>query len=143
MEKREDGDLHVKSVVSDTQLGGTDMDDRPKHFPYVNKGSLYFSGNFLGPSTKICVNNLSIVAFTSIVFAEPVFKDPNLRPELITEGLSSPTSMAFIDKDNILVLEKNTGEVRLVSHGILQQDPILKLEVDTTMLTCCRGLLGI
>ena len=27
MEKREDGDLQVKSVASDTQLGGTDMDN--------------------------------------------------------------------------------------------------------------------
>jgi aldose sugar dehydrogenase len=74
--------------------------------------------------------------------AEPVFKDPNLRAELVAGGLSSPTSMAFIDDNNILVLEKNSGQVRLVSNGILQQDPILELDVDTTTLTCCRGLLG-
>jgi glucose/arabinose dehydrogenase len=72
-----------------------------------------------------------------------VFKDPNLRAERVTDGLSSPTSMAFISEDRILVLEKNTGYVRLVSNGILQQDPILELDVDTTTLTCCRGLLGI
>ncbi|HZD34810.1 MAG TPA: hypothetical protein VE130_06360, partial [Nitrososphaeraceae archaeon] len=104
------------------------------------KDNAYFIGHIL---VVVSLFYLSIVAFTSIGFAEPVFKDPNLRAELITEGLSSPTSMAFIDNDNILVLEKNTGEVRLVSNGTLQQDPILKLEVDTTTLTCCRGLLGI
>lgn len=91
----------------------------------------------------LCTYWVSIIASVGIGFAEPVFKDPKLRAELITKGLSSPTSMAFVDNDNILVLEKNTGEVRLVSNGILQQDPILKLEVDTTTLTCYRGLLGI
>ena len=84
-----------------------------------------------------------IVAFSGIGFAEPVFKDPNLRAELVTEGLSSPTSMAFINDDTILVTEKNTGAIRLVTNGILQQEPILELDVDTTTLTCCRGLLGI
>ena len=33
----------------------------------------------------------------------------NLKIELVTEGLSSPTSMAFVDDNKILVLEKNTG----------------------------------
>ena len=51
--------------------------------------------------------------------------------------------MAFVDSQNILVLEKNSGEVRLVSKGELKEDPILKLEVDSTTSTCCRGLLGI
>jgi aldose sugar dehydrogenase len=50
---------------------------------------------------------------------------------------------AFVDNNTKLVLEKNSGEVRLVSNGILQEEPVLKLEVDTTTLTCCRGLLGI
>jgi aldose sugar dehydrogenase len=77
-------------------------------------------------------------------YAQPTFKDSTLKAELIVEeGLSSPTSMAFLDDNNILVLEKNSGEVRLVSNGILQEEPVLKLDVDATTLTCCRGLLGI
>jgi aldose sugar dehydrogenase len=40
-------------------------------------------------------------------------------------------------------LEKNSGEVRLVSNGELKEDPVLKLEIDSTTSTCCRGLLGI
>jgi aldose sugar dehydrogenase len=75
--------------------------------------------------------------------AQPSFKYSSLEAELIVEKLSSPTSMAFIDGNNILVLEKNSGEVRLVSDGILQEQPVLKLDVDTTSLTCCRGLLGV
>jgi glucose/arabinose dehydrogenase len=76
--------------------------------------------------------------------AQPSFKDPNLQAEMVVEsGLSSPTSMAFLNDSDILVLEKNSGEVRLVSNGILQEEPVLRLNVDTTTQTCCRGLLGV
>jgi glucose/arabinose dehydrogenase len=51
--------------------------------------------------------------------------------------------MAFVDPQNLLVLEKNSGEVRLISNGELKEDPVLKLEIDSTTSTCCRGLLGI
>jgi aldose sugar dehydrogenase len=71
-------------------------------------------------------------------------RDPNLDVQLIVgQGLSSPTSMAFVDENNILVLEKNSGNVKLVNNGVMKDDPILHLEVDNTTLTCCRGLLGI
>ncbi|HZB99796.1 MAG TPA: PQQ-dependent sugar dehydrogenase [Nitrososphaeraceae archaeon] len=76
--------------------------------------------------------------------AQPIFKDPDLGVEsIVEEGLSSPTSMAFISNNGILVLEKNSGEVRLVSNGALLEEPVMKLDVDATTLTCCRGLLGI
>ena len=75
---------------------------------------------------------------------QPFLRDPNLDVQLIVDqGLLSPTSMAFIDENNILVLEKNSGNVRLVTDGVLKADPVLHLEVDNTTLTCCRGLLGI
>ena len=66
-----------------------------------------------------------------------------IKVELVVSGLSSPTSMAFVDSQSILVLEKNSGEVRVVSNGELKEELILKLDVDSTTLTCCRGLLGI
>ena len=81
-------------------------------------------------------------AFTRFVDAEPTISDPSTKVELLVGGLSSPTSMAFVDSQNILVLEKNSGEVRLVSNGELKEEPILKLDVDSTTPTCCRGLLG-
>jgi glucose/arabinose dehydrogenase len=71
---------------------------------------------------------------------EPNLKDPNLQVETIVEGLSSPTNMAFIDHNNILVLEKELGTVRLVSNGVLQEKPILKVNVNSRSE---RGLLGI
>jgi aldose sugar dehydrogenase len=65
--------------------------------------------------------------------------DPNLGVESFVEGLSSPTSMAFLDNENVLVLEKE-GQVRLISNGELAPEPVLQVPVDTDSE---RGLLGI
>ena len=75
-----------------------------------------------------------------IIAQEPTLKDPNLQVETIVEGLSWPTSMAFIDNNNILVLEKEKGTVRLISNGILQETPVLEVDVNSMGE---RGLLGI
>src|SRR5918996_2470973 len=64
----------------------------------------------------------------------------SLKVELVTEGLSFPTSMEFIDNNNILVLQKDNGTVHLVSNGILQKKPVLEVQVDTKGE---RGMLGI
>lgn len=77
------------------------------------------------------------------IFAEPILKDSSLKAELVAQGLNSPTSMAFLDENHILVLEKNGGNVLLVTNGVLQKQPVLKLHVDHTTLTCYRSLLGI
>lgn len=87
---------------------------------------------------------ITIVSFIFIgcfdyVYAQPVINDPSLMAEIVVEELSSPTSMAFMDSNNILVLEK-TGSVRLISNGILQEQPVLNVPVDTESE---RGLLGI
>jgi glucose/arabinose dehydrogenase len=74
------------------------------------------------------------------VSAQPtIVNDPALKVESVVSGLSSPTSMAFLNDNNILVLEKD-GNVRLVSDGQLQQQPILHAPVDVRSE---RGLLGI
>ena len=64
----------------------------------------------------------------------------NLRIELVIKGLSFPTNMAFVNNHDILVLEKNTGTVRLISDGVLRQKPLLRLNVDGKDE---RGLLGL
>ena len=57
--------------------------------------------------------------FSNSTYAQPNINDPNLTAEAIIEGLSFPTSMAFLDDNNILILEKE-GSISLVSNGILQ-----------------------
>ena len=71
---------------------------------------------------------------------QPIINDPNLQAEIFVEGLSFPTSMAFIDNNNILILEKEEGTVRLILNGILQEQPVLKVDVNSNNE---RGLLGI
>ena len=66
--------------------------------------------------------------------------DNNLRIELVADGLAQPTSMTFVDEDTILVLEKDTGMIRVVNNGTLEKNPALAVRVDPNAE---RGLLGI
>src|ERR687895_1676637 len=59
----------------------------------------------------------------------PVLHDETLAVDLVAEGLDSPTSMSFIDNGSILVLEKNSGQVRIVSDGKLLNEPAIEIEV--------------
>ncbi len=65
-----------------------------------------------------------------------------LKVETVTGGLSFPTSMEFIDSENILVLEKDGGTVRLVSsvNGTLKEEPVLEVKVENAAE---RGMLGV
>jgi glucose/arabinose dehydrogenase len=81
---------------------------------------------------------------SSVTHAEeksgPVIHDSRLAVELVAEGLKSPTSMRFLDESNILVLQKNDGQVRLVSEGELQKEPVMRADV---VNDAERGLLGV
>jgi glucose/arabinose dehydrogenase len=70
----------------------------------------------------------------------PVLHDDMLALELVAEGLDLPTSMRFLDDGTILVLEKNNGQVRVVSDGKLLDEPAIDVEVATAVE---QGLLGI
>ena len=72
--------------------------------------------------------------------AQPSITKPNLTAESVLDGLSSPTSIAFLDENNILLLEKE-GSVRHISNGQLIPEPVLQLQgVESNNE---RGLLGI
>jgi glucose/arabinose dehydrogenase len=70
----------------------------------------------------------------------PTLSDPNIRVEKVIAGLESPTSMAFLDNDDIIITQKDNGRVRLVSNGVLQPQPILQVPV---LNNSERGLLGV
>jgi len=98
----------------------------------------------LGLCVILTMASESVSASSDSNIAQPHLNDNNLGIELVTDGISHPTSMAFIDSTNILVLEKNTGAVRLITDGFLKEDPVIKLDVDIgSSETCCRGLLGV
>jgi aldose sugar dehydrogenase len=70
----------------------------------------------------------------------PYLNDPNLRAEVIFRGLDFPSSMAFLGKNDILVLEKNEGTVRRIVNGTMLESPLLKVNVSKVGE---RGMLGI
>jgi hypothetical protein len=65
---------------------------------------------------------------------------PNLQVTQVVTGLTLPTTMAFLDRSDFLILEKNSGQVRRVTNGVLQAQPVLDLAVNNFSE---RGLLGI
>jgi glucose/arabinose dehydrogenase len=70
----------------------------------------------------------------------PRILDGSLRAEKVIAGLESPTSMAFLDHDDILIVQKDNGRVRLVSNGVLQPNPIFNVAVRNDSE---QGLLGV
>jgi aldose sugar dehydrogenase len=85
------------------------------------------------------VNTLTLFSpFVQTIYAQPSVSDTGLNLESVIDGLSSPTSMVFLD-NNILVLEKE-GSVRLVSDGVLREEPVLQLPVNSENE---RGVLGV
>lgn len=70
----------------------------------------------------------------------PTVSDDNLAVEKVTDGLDFPTSMAFLGPNDILVTEKNTGQVMRILNDVLMPQPMLDIPVATSIE---RGLLGI
>ncbi len=78
-------------------------------------------------------------AFNQYTLAQPQISDSQLKIDVVAKGLISPTSMAFLNTTDMLVLEKD-GNVQRVTNGILQEKPVLHVQVQTESE---RGLLGI
>ena len=58
----------------------------------------------------------------------PRLYDIDLKTDIIFRGLDFPTSMAFLGPDDILVLEKNTGQVRRITNGTLLSIPLTRCQ---------------
>jgi glucose/arabinose dehydrogenase len=69
----------------------------------------------------------------------PEVLDADLAPRTAASGLTQPTSMAFLGRDDMLVLEKGTGQVERIANGAAR-GPVLDLPVNSASE---RGLLGI
>lgn len=80
-------------------------------------------------------------AFTVIPDSSPPrILDAGLRVEKVAEGLALPTSMTFVDRDDILITQKDNGMLRFISDGTLRDVPILDVFVERNSE---RGLLGV
>src|SRR3972149_5074447 len=90
---------------------------------------------------KRCCLFLTVLLFSySSALAVPTARDPSLPVPQLGARLNPPTTMAFIGAGDILVLQKNNGQVRRVLNGVLQGSPVLDLDVSNDSE---RGLLGI
>ena len=70
----------------------------------------------------------------------PVVDDPSLKVEQVATGINFPTSMAFLGRDDILVLEKNEGKVIRIAGGSVMNKPLLDVNVANKEE---RGMLGV
>ncbi|MGI0087688.1 MAG: PQQ-dependent sugar dehydrogenase [Nitrosotalea sp.] len=86
-----------------------------------------------------------MILLTPLVFVLPAYADPSIKDsdlivqKYVTGICCSPTTMAFIGND-ILVLEKTSGEVHIIRNGAFQGTPVLKENVTSTD---DQGMLGI
>ncbi len=70
----------------------------------------------------------------------PTLDDSDLEVELVTEGLESPTSMAFIGSHGDMLILEKSGEVILLTGENMSKLSLLNLTVNDQNE---RGLLGV
>ena len=73
--------------------------------------------------------------------AQPTLIDPELKVELVANGIDAPSNMAFLDINDILVLERFNGKVKRIINDTLQPKPLLDVSVAAGAGE--RGMLGI
>jgi len=71
--------------------------------------------------------------------AGPTMLHPDLAVRTVVDGLTTPTTMAFVGHHDLLVLEKTTGRVQRIRNGTVHST-VLDLPVNAGSE---RGLLGI
>lgn len=81
---------------------------------------------------------LSLLTTASISFAQiPILNDPELKVEEVSQlldpadALINPVTIAFINDNDYLVVEKLSGKVRRVTNKIVQPGHVLDLDVGT------------
>jgi glucose/arabinose dehydrogenase len=120
----------------------------PRIFPFVTIISLVilFSSDLYLQNNNNFNNVISAAAAvnypeSAIPSAKgPIIKDPTLEAEVVFKGLTFPTGMAFLGKNDILITEKDTGNVKRIVNGKMLEKPLLDLNVASFGH---RGLLGI
>jgi glucose/arabinose dehydrogenase len=71
---------------------------------------------------------------------QPTVRDQNLTVELVNDDLNAPTNMAFLDNNEIIVLERYTGKIKRIINNTLEPEPLLDVNVANGPE---RGLLGV
>ncbi len=85
-------------------------------------------------------NNTGKIEFNESEFVGPTLVDSNFRVEKVVGGIDNPIGIAFLDKDDFLIIEKNNGTIKRFTNGTLLNQTLLDLNVESAN---DRGLLGI
>lgn len=93
-----------------------------------------FLRDFQQEFTRTAERNIGVPLKTQTV-------DSTFMIEEFVTGLSQPTTMTFMGND-ILILEKNKGTIRLIKNGQLQTEPVLDLPVSNANEQGLLGILG-
>ena len=86
------------------------------------------------------VNNDLDTAFGGSEKEPPLVYDENLQITPLIEDLNFPTGIDFLGENDILVIEKNTGQVKRIFDGEILNEYVLDVNVASESE---RGLLGI
>lgn len=90
-------------------------------------------------STATAYSNLELQSSDNKAWL-PTVNGLHLKVEAVFKGLQFPTAMAFLEPNDILVLEKNNGTVQRIVNGQILPHPLLKVPVANKGET---GMLGI
>jgi aldose sugar dehydrogenase len=71
---------------------------------------------------------------------DPVLVDSRLKVDEVTSGLDTPTTIAFLGPNDILVLEKDKGTVQRVINGKILGAPLLDVNVANSVERCMCGI---
>ena len=71
---------------------------------------------------------------------DPQLDDSHLKVEEVAGGLDTPTTMAFLAPNDILVLEKDKGTVQRVVNGKILGEPLLDVNVANSVERCMCGI---
>ena len=71
---------------------------------------------------------------------DPQLADSRLKVEEVASGLDTPTTMAFLGPNDILVLEKDKGTVQRVVNGKILGEPLLDVNVANSVERCMCGI---
>jgi aldose sugar dehydrogenase len=123
-------DRNIMSTTTSSFLKTSSLQTSLQHDSIINSSSLNESNSSSFISQLNSSNNK---------IKMPQITDSNLTVEVVVDGLNMPTTMAFLGKDDFLILQKNGSLVRVVD-GMVSDKTRLDVPVAKGFY---QGLLGI
>ena len=108
---------------------------------FVFSGYYYCSYLLLPPSASASSSTyVPTLSYNTDEEIPSIINDPTLKVEEVVRGLDLPTTMAFLGPNDILVLEKNKGTVQRIINGKILPEPLLDVNVATSVERCMCGI---